>query len=44
VQVDDAVKALVLVLKRDPILKSTEIITDMKLPGGLGTAEYAFFH
>src|SRR5438105_1939529 len=44
VEVNDAIKALILVLKRDPIFESAEVVSDMKLPRGLGTTENAFFH
>ena len=43
VQIYDAVQRLVVVLQRDPILERTEIITDVKFPGRLRTAENAFF-
>ena len=44
VQIDDAIKTIVLVLQRDPVFECTKIVSYVKLPSGLGTAEDTFFH
>jgi hypothetical protein len=44
VEIYDAVKAFVFFLQGDPVFQSSKIISDVKLAGGLGTAENAFFH
>jgi hypothetical protein len=43
-QVDDAVKCLVFILQSDPIFQGAEVIADMELAGGLGSAQYTFLH
>ena len=44
VQIDDAVKALVLVLKRDPIFERPQVIADMQIPRRLSAAKNTFLH
>ena len=44
VKVDDAVKRLIIVLQRDPILECAEIVADMKVTRRLCPAENALFH
>jgi hypothetical protein len=44
VQIDNTKDTFVVVLNPDPVLEGSEIITDVKIPGGLHSGEDSCFH